>query len=68
MSNLEAANVKSKPNRQVTTLWHCSKCGAFISIHSTYLVSEIFCPACVEMPLDFCGNSTCAPEFQFADA
>jgi len=68
MLNLGAASASSISKGKLTTLWRCSKCEAFISINSVYRIDETFCPVCVEIPLEFCGSSVSAPEFQFADA
>jgi uncharacterized paraquat-inducible protein A len=51
-----------------TTLWHCDRCNAFISIHSAKLLDQAFCPACGEVLLDFCGRLSSMPGIQFADA
>ena len=50
------------------TLWFCSQCNAFIAIHTVDAVEEAYCPACVEMPLEFCGKSNNLPGFQFGEA
>jgi len=51
-----------------TTLWHCDRCNAFISIHSAQLLDQAFCPACGEVLLEFCGRLSCMPGIPFADA
>jgi hypothetical protein len=35
------------------TLWHCEKCGSFISIHSARAIRELSCPVCLD-ELEFC--------------
>jgi hypothetical protein len=35
------------------TLWHCEKCGSFLSIHSKRVVKELSCPICLN-ELEFC--------------
>jgi hypothetical protein len=40
----------------VASLWQCSSCGSFISIHSPAKVSQAECPLCAMVPLRFCGS------------
>lgn len=35
------------------TLWHCEKCGSFVSIHSARALEELACPVCLN-ELEFC--------------
>lgn len=51
-----------------TTLWHCSRCDAFISIRSAQLRDAAMCPVCGVVVLDFCGRLTNMPWIQFGDA
>jgi DNA-directed RNA polymerase subunit RPC12/RpoP len=51
-----------------TTLWHCSRCAAFISIRSAQLMDEAMCPVCGLGVLDFCGQLSNMPCIQFGDA
>jgi hypothetical protein len=50
------------------TLWRCDRCNSFISIHSTHIVDEAFCPVCGDVPLELCGPFNSIPGLQFADA
>jgi hypothetical protein len=51
-----------------TTLWHCNRCDAFISIHTAQLLDEAFCPACGKVLLEFCGSLSSLPGIQFGEA
>ena len=68
MLNLDITNRRNVVPQFGTTLWHCSRCDAFISIHSDQLPDEPFCPACCEAGLDFCGKFSSMPWIQFGDA
>ena len=50
------------------TLWHCTRCNALISIHSSHAVAEAFCPACLQVPLELCGTFGGIPGLQVGDA
>jgi hypothetical protein len=50
------------------TLWHCTRCNAVISIHSSHAVAEAFCPACLQVPLEFCGTFGGIPGLQVGNA
>jgi hypothetical protein len=68
MLNLDIPNGYTTAPRVVTTLWHCDRCNAFISIHSAQPLGEPFCPACGEVMLDFCGRLNSMLGVQFGDA
>ena len=68
MLNQGVAGYSAAPRQNGITLWHCSQCQAFITVRSAYVLNEAFCPACVEMPLEFCGSLSCIPELQFGEA
>ena len=68
MLNLEVRNHCTPVPRFATTLWHCSRCDAFISIRSAKLRDEAFCPVCGDLALEFCGTLTNMPWIQFGDA
>jgi hypothetical protein len=50
------------------TLWHCEKCGSFVSIHCARVVHEARCPTCTGASLEFCGTFDVILEGRFADA
>jgi len=64
----EIGSQYSAPPQLRTTLWHCGRCDAFISIRSTQLMEEAPCPVCGEVVLEFCGRLSNIPWIQFADA
>jgi uncharacterized paraquat-inducible protein A len=68
MLNLDIANRYTVLPQMSTTLWHCNRCDAFISIHSAQLLADAFCPACGEVLLEFCGSLSSIPGIQFGDA
>jgi len=68
MLSLEITNCCTTPPQVCTTLWHCSRCDAFVSIHAVRLPDGIHCPACGEVLLDFCGRLSSIPGIQFGDA
>jgi hypothetical protein len=68
MSDLDITSHCTPPPQPFATLWYCRMCGAVISIRSDYVVDEAFCPACVEIPLEFCGNFDRIPGASFGDA
>jgi len=68
MLTLEMTNCHATKPQVGTTLWHCSHCDAFMSIHSVRLPDAIHCPACGEVLLDFCGRLSSIPGIQFGDA
>ncbi len=37
------------------TLWHCGKCGSFISLHTERIVEDLSCPMCLN-ELEFCNS------------
>jgi len=51
-----------------TTLWHCSRCDAFISIRSAQITGEAMCPVCGVVVLEFCGRLDNMLWIQFGDA
>ena len=53
MSDLDVTSRCTTPPQPLATLWHCSRCNALVSIQSAHVVSEAFCPACVDAPLEF---------------
>lgn len=68
MLNLEITNRCNTVPQFGTTLWHCIRCDAFISIHSAQLPDDVFCPVCGLVGLDFCGKFSSMPWIQFGDA
>ena len=68
MLTLEITNCCTTPPQVCNTLWHCSRCDAFVSIHSVRPPDGIHCPACGEVLLDFCGRLSSIPGIQFGDA
>jgi hypothetical protein len=49
------------------TLWHCEKCGSFVSIHSARIVQELRCPLCLS-DLEFCAAFDSGLGQPFGDA
>jgi DNA-directed RNA polymerase subunit RPC12/RpoP len=68
MLKLEIASQYTAPPHFRTTLWHCGRCDAFISIRSAQLLEEAPCPVCGEVVLEFCGKISSMPWIQFGDA
>ena len=68
MLNLDITNRCNIVPQLGTTMWHCDRCDAFISIRSVQLPDEIFCPACGQARLDFCGRLSSMAWVQFGDA
>jgi len=68
MSDLRFTSQSAAPPIPFATLWYCKVCDAVISIRSGYVVEEAFCPACIEMPLEFCGNFNRIPGLPMGDA
>jgi len=56
MSGLTIAGTVTPFPGADTTLWLCKRCNALISIQSHYSGAEAYCPACFQMPLEFCGT------------
>ena len=50
------------------TLWHCTRCDAFVSIHCVRLPRDPLCPTCFNAELEFCGGFESLLARQFADA
>jgi len=38
------------------TLWHCEKCGSFISLHTAQAVEDLPCPVCSDEIMVFCTS------------
>ena len=68
MLNLEVRTHCATVLQYATTLWHCSRCDAFLSIRSTQLGDAALCPVCGEVALEFCGKLSNIPWVQFGDA
>jgi hypothetical protein len=69
MLNLDITNQNAGLPQFGTTLWHCGRCDAFISIRSAQLLEGVFCPVCGEVVvLEFCGRLSSMPCIQFGDA
>jgi len=52
-----SGRLASTPQEQIcTTLWHCNQCNAVVSIITSQVVDEAFCPACGDASLEFCGT------------
>jgi DNA-directed RNA polymerase subunit RPC12/RpoP len=68
MATLDMTTCRTSPLQVCTTMWHCSRCNAFLSIHSLRVPDDIHCPACGEVLLDFCGRLSSIPWIQFGDA
>jgi len=51
-----------------TSMWFCKRCNALISTQSHYKVAEAYCPACIQMPLEFCGTFNGIPALQSGNA
>jgi uncharacterized paraquat-inducible protein A len=68
MLNLDITNRYTTLPQLATTLWHCDRCNAFISIRSAQVLDEAFCPACGDVALQFCGSISGVPGIQFGDA
>jgi DNA-directed RNA polymerase subunit RPC12/RpoP len=65
MLTLDITNQPAEPPEFGTTLWHCGRCDALISIRSAQLFEGVFCPICGEVVLEFCGRVSI---IQFGDA
>lgn len=39
------------------TLWHCSQCRSFVTIHCTNWIEHALCPICDDSELEQCGTS-----------
>ncbi len=50
------------------TLWYCSRCNSFVTVHSVQRVDQALCPVCVDMELEFCGKFASILGGPFADA
>lgn len=68
MLNLDIAQRHTDLPQLGTTLWHCTRCDAFVSIHSNHAFEQAFCPACSTVALEFCGRLNCIPGILFDDA
>jgi len=68
MEHLGMAGSCTTLPQQCATLWYCNHCNALISIQSVRVVDGVFCPACVEAPLEFCGRFSGFPGLQRVDA
>jgi uncharacterized paraquat-inducible protein A len=68
MLNLETREEYTIVPQIGTTLWHCNRCDAFISIRSAEITNEAYCPVCCEVVLEFCGRLSNMPCIQFGDA
>jgi hypothetical protein len=68
MLKLDIASPYTAPPQFRTTLWHCGRCDAFISIRSAQFLEEAPCPVCGEVVLEFCGKVSSMPWIQFGDA
>jgi hypothetical protein len=65
MLTLDTTKQHAEPPALGTTLWHCDRCDALVSIRSAQLFSGVFCPICGEVVLEFCGRLDI---IQFGDA
>ncbi len=68
MLTLDVTNHHTAMPEFGTTLWHCSRCDAFISIRSVQITGEAMCPVCGVVVLEFCGKLNNMPWVQFGDA
>lgn len=68
MSNVGIAGGRTTVPQLCTTLWYCDHCNALVSIQSAQVLDEAFCPACVEVPLEFCGRFSGIPGLQVGNA
>lgn len=68
MPNVEITTRRAVSPPSTATIWHCRECDAFVSIRSAQVLDEAFCPACVDVALEFCGKPGTVPELRFADA
>ena len=50
------------------TLWHCEKCGSFISLHSAEAVEDLPCPVCSDEMMVFCTSFDSGFEGMIAEA
>jgi hypothetical protein len=68
MLTLDITNQQAGPLQFGTTLWHCDRCDAFISIRAAQPLEGVFCPVCGGGALEFCGRINSMPCIQFGDA
>lgn len=68
MFNLAIDDYAVQQERLRGTLWHCAKCDALVSIHSSNFPEEPFCPTCFDSELEFCGNFDSILGQRFFDA
>jgi uncharacterized paraquat-inducible protein A len=50
------------------TLWHCTQCDSFVTIHCANRVETALCPICVDSELEQCGTPGTIRTPDFADA
>ena len=50
------------------TLWRCDHCNSLVSVYSAEIAGEAWCPFCITVPLEFCGNVNTLLGLQFPDA
>ena len=50
------------------TLWRCSQCDSFVTIHCANAIEGAVCPICVDHELEQCGTSGAIGAAHFADA
>ncbi len=68
MLTLDVTDHRTTITRCCTTLWHCDRCDAFISIRAAQLIDNALCPACGKLALEFCGRINNIPWIEFGDA
>jgi hypothetical protein len=68
MLNLESRDYWPKRPDLNCTVWHCYRCGSFVSVHSNKVVNEALCPLCFDIELEFCGSFASIIGQPFADA
>ena len=68
MLNVGNTNDRAIASQLRATLWRCDRCNSYVSIHSTHIVDEAFCPVCGDVPLELCGTFDSILGLQFTDA
>jgi hypothetical protein len=68
MLDVGITSLRAPSSQLHATLWRCSRCNSFISIHTKHMVDEAFCPVCGDVPLELCGTFNSILGLEFADA
>lgn len=68
MLNVEIRDDRTAVPHFQDTLWHCDRCGSYVSIHSAQIVTDALCPLCGDVLLELCGTFNNILVLPFADA